>query len=200
MKKNIIAVLAFTICIFSVKAQEENKVEGFQKNDVYISGRVSYGVSFLSDSGRSSEAFIFAPSVGYFVSDKIALDLGVVFSSSFVENSFLGQQEKKQEFGFRLGGDYYFTPQKRFSFLIGADLFFNNVSYESGVLSDENQYGINISPGLNYFISKSFSINASVGSLGYVYTKSESDFISGVSTFVFDLNLSSIVLGLTYRF
>lgn len=200
MKKLLIALTASFIGLTNLTAQEEEEVTGgFEKKDFYISGRVSYTNGSVSDSDINSNAFTFAPSAGYFITEHLALQLGISYNSININNG-IGQVTDMNTFGITTGVNYFFTPANRFSFTVGGNIFYNNSSRKDNATPDTNTYGIIVSPGVNYFISNSFALNASIGALGYNRSKEDIGSARARNTFVFNMDLSTITLGLTYKF
>ena len=56
-----------------------------------------------------------------------------------------------------------------------------------------------VTPGINYFVSDHFSIEAGFGRLGYTSTKSNASGDKGSSSFGLNLDLSTISFGLNYK-
>ncbi|CAA0190811.1 porin family protein [Tenacibaculum maritimum] len=196
MKKLLfIAMVAFGL---TANAQEEKG--GFEKQDLYISGTAGYSQVSVGGQDADDTVFTFSPSVGYFITDNIALELGVGFGSS-KRNQGLGEV-KTNSFDINLGGNYFFTPKKDFSFMVGAGLSYGKTSSKQGAVKgpDYNTFGFVIAPGVNYFISESFALRASVGALSYENGKADVSGAKSNSSFDFNLDFSDINFGLTYKF
>lgn len=74
--------------------------------------------------------------------------------------------------------------------------------YYSESISLEQKYtsfGVNVKPGVDYFISKNWTIEAAIGEFGYNNMKIK-DHENGTDTFNFGLNLSSVTFGVKYIF
>ncbi|WNW02318.1 OmpW family outer membrane protein [Tenacibaculum sp. HL-MS23] len=188
--KKVLLVIAMVAAGFTANAQEEKAKGGFAKQDLYISGTVGY------NTVDEADAYTFSPSVGYFVSDNIALELGLTIGGSDT-----GATETNA-FGVNLGANYFFTPENDFSFILGAGLSYVSEGSEvAGVeQADRNTFGIAIAPGINYFVSESIALRASVGALSYASSKVDVDGAESVNSFGLNLNLSTIQFGLTYKF
>ncbi|WP_299388231.1 outer membrane beta-barrel protein [uncultured Lacinutrix sp.] len=186
-----IAVLGFT----SVNAQEDTTVGGFEKGDVYVSGTVGFTTTSVADV--DSNQFEVSPSVGYFISENIALEAGLSYGSGedFAE-------DKTSSFGGSLGANYFFTPSNTFSFTLGAGVNYKADKTEpnGGEESTVNTFGIAVSPGISYFVSDSFSLRASFGALSYDNAKGDWDNAEAVDTFGLNLDLSEIKFGVAYKF
>lgn len=196
--KKLLLTIAMVASGFTANAQEKG---GFEKEDWFVSGTAGFNSSSQENVGNSS-TFTFSPSVGYFVSDNIALELALNIGSSAVEIEFLGEEAKQNVFGVSLGGNYFFTPENNFSFTLGAGLSYASISSEeNGVeAADRSIFGIAVAPGVNYFVSENFALRASVGALSYSNESIDIDGAPSTNNFGLNLNLSDINFGLTYKF
>ena len=121
-----------TLALFAlnVNAQEESATTstdgtgGFAKGDVYLSGSV--GINSTKQDDLKSNNFVFMPSVGYFLSENIALELGLSIGSA--ENE---AEDKTNTFGADLGARYFFTPASQFSFTVGAGFGYASTKFEA---------------------------------------------------------------------
>jgi len=187
-----IAVLGFT----SVNAQEDTTTGGFAKGDVFVTGAVTFG-SESTDDVKASR-FEFAPQVGYFVSENIAVGLRAGFVSEKAEN---GSVDTVDNSGFGVGafGRYYFTPANQFSLF--AQL---GVDYESmdNKLADvqTGEFGVNLGAGLNYFVSSNFSIEAGVAVLGYSSNDNGGNGAESTNSFAFGGDWTAVTFGVNYKF
>ncbi|MDG5491418.1 porin family protein [Psychroserpens sp. SPM9] len=190
-----VAVFGFT----NVNAQDENTTGGFTKGDVYVSGTV--GFDSQSQDEAKNNNLNFSPSVGYFVSENIALEFNLLFGSQKQE---VGDFEQKQsQFGAGLGATYFFTPGSQFSFTVGAGVAYVSSKEEEDGVDDDfkvNSFGIAVSPGVNYFVSDCFALRASIGALSYTSSKADFDGAEALNTFGLNLDLSDINFGITYKF
>jgi outer membrane protein W len=179
----------------NVNAQDENTIGGFEKGDVYVSGSVGFSNTKVADF--KSNNFNFSPSVGYFISENIALELNLLIGSG--ENF---NEDKTTAFGAGLGATYFFTPSDQFSFTLGAGATYVNDKFEpnGGGESKSNTFAFAIAPGVNYFVSDAIALRASIGALSYASSKEDVDGAEAVNTFGLNLNLSDINFGVTYKF
>jgi hypothetical protein len=154
---------------------------GFSKGDFVLSG------SFEFSASDGNNGFGFKPSLGYFINDKVLLGASIGYRSKLAKTNDLNPDG----FSFDLFGRYYTTPKSQFSLFGQAKLGF--VSRDGGGTT----IGLGVSPGINYFVSKSFTIEAQFGELGFASTSG-----NGVSStsFGLGLNLSNINFGLDYKF
>ena len=185
-----VAVFAFT----SLNAQDES-IGGFAKGDVYASGTVGYNSTKVADDNANQ--FTFSPAVGYFITENLALEAGLIIGS---DENF--SEDKSSSFGGSIGANYFFTPTEKFSFSLGAGFAYQSSKFEpnGGTESTFKGFAIAVSPGLNYFVSNNFSLSASVGALSYSSAKEDADGAESINNFGLNLNLSNINFGLIYKF
>lgn len=191
-------MLVAAIAVFglsNVNAQEEVTTGGFSNGDVYISGSAGFNSSKQGDF--KSSGFNFSPSVGFFVTDNIALEANLLFGTSTNPSD-----DKTTNFGGALGANYFFTPASQFSFTLGAAVSYTKSKFEpdGGDSQDANNVGFAIAPGINYFVSDHFALRATVGALSYSSSKLDQDGAEARNAFGLNLNLSNINFGVTYKF
>lgn len=181
------------------------------KGNLMLGGGIGY--SSTGDEDRLSgtltgndktSTFFFAPTVGYFFTDKIAGGLMFSYSSRKVTNEFPTAFESKSSlFGVSVFGRYYamindqfyFWPQVDFGFASGGS------ESESGGVSvegpDESGFSAGISPGFTFFPSTRYGFDFSVGRLGVNNFKRESTSSeTTISDFEFRWDMASINIGL----
>lgn len=185
-----VAVFGFT----TINAQDDKTTGGFVEGDIYVSGSVGLNNSKFGDAKTNS--FTFSPNVGYFISENIALELGLTIGSS--ENE---AETKTSDLAASLGGIYFFTPANQFSFTLGAAVSYNTSKVEpnGGGETKFNGFGLGITPGVNYFVSDCIALRAFVGALSYTSGKVDGADDS-LNRFGLNLNLSDINFGITYKF
>lgn len=193
MKKLILSALAI-FALTTANAQEEG---GFSKGDVFVTGSFNYNNT--SVSGLSSDAYNFNPSVGYFVSDNISLAAGFNLGKSTMTIEGV-QGIEANTVGGTLGAVYFFTPANKFSFTAGLGLGYNSTKLGTGSTVNLNTFSVAAAPGINYFLSKKFAVNAALGVLGYSSSKFDTENASAINTFTFGVNAAQINFGLTYKF
>ncbi len=196
MKKLLFAAIA-VLGLTNVNAQEENVTTGgFEQGDLYVSGTVGY--NSFSQGDADSNALTFSPTAGYFVSDNIAVELGLTVGTG--EDT---AKTKTSSFGGTLGATYFFTPEDQFSFTLGAGLAYTSTKVNpDGEDNDTtwNNFGFAVSPGVNYFVSDCFALRASIGALSYTSNKADVDGAEAANNFGINLDLSDINFGITYKF
>lgn len=194
MKKLLFMAAVAVFGLTGLNAQDDSSTGGFENGDLYVSGSVGFN-SFKAGEAKSN-SFNFSPSAGYFISDNIALELGLEVGSTKDADD-----DKTSSFGVNLGGRYFFTPSNQFSFTVGAALSFgsNKEKPDGGDEAKSTNFGFAVSPGINYFVSDAFALRASVGALGFRSDKADGA-DEAATSFGLNMDLSTVNFGLTYKF
>ena len=178
MKKIILTAAA--VFAFSFANAQDAKSFGFAKGDIYGTG----GVSSLSSSASGSNTITtFNTAIGYFLTDNIALTAGFETMS----NGNIKESAPK------IGAAYVFNAKNQFSTNISLEL----ASGSGTLVSDYKFTRIDLSYGVNYFVSNHFALRANIAGLKYESTTPNGG--SANSTTEISLNLSNISLGLVYK-
>jgi len=184
MKKLILAAIA--VMGFSAANAQTT---GFSKGDTFISGAFGIGSEKTGDS--KSNEFVLVPSVGYLVSDNIAIGGKLGFGSS--------KENDVKDNAFTVGafGRYYFTPASQFSVFGQAGLDFTN--HKSGDFKS-NEIGVNVGLGLSYFLSNHFAIEATWAGLGYSANNNGGHGAEKTNSFGLATDLTDVRFGVVYKF
>jgi opacity protein-like surface antigen len=198
MKKVILTVAA--IFAFGFANAQETTDGGFANGDVFISGAVGFGSSSTGDV--KTNAFEIAPSVGFFVSPNIALGGRLGYLSETDDSGVL--ETKQNTFSIGVFGRYYMTPAAKFSLFGELAVDYATSKFDDGVPGTDDQkangFGVQVAPGVSYFLAKNFAIEASWGVLGYSSVKPDVDGAESTDSFQIGLDLRDINLGLVYKF
>ncbi|MGU3375621.1 outer membrane beta-barrel protein [Chryseobacterium sp. M5A1_1a] len=197
------------------------------KGTTYVSGQLGYSQNENNNNDTKIESFKVLPTVGYFVNTNLAVGLGVGYkndkttvttegsiagasfvnenkntTSAFVVAPFVrkywtlgdklyifGQLEVPMEFG-------QYKSEKESTSTIGS----TTTNTSSSDKSNYTSIGVNIKPGLDYFLNKNWSIEATFGEFGYNTNKLNVDGAKRVNDYKFGLNLSSVTFGVKYVF
>ncbi|SFD85440.1 outer membrane beta-barrel protein [Flavobacterium phragmitis] len=187
MKKLFLAAIAVMAFGFA-----NAQTGGFSKGDTFISGALSVGSTKQGDAKTSN--FTVVPSVGYFVSENIAIGGKLGFGSSKNELDL-----KKNEFTVGAFGRYYFTPASQFSVFAQAGLDYTNTKTKPGDYK-ENEIGANVGLGLSYFLSNHFAIEANWLGLGYSVNNNGGHGAEKANSFGFGTDLRDVSFGVIYKF
>ncbi len=167
---------------------------GFGKDDFVISG--AFGVTSASGGGGSSATtFKILPSAAYFISDKMAIvgKIGYAQNGGTVSSGVI--TGASDDLVVAAGLRFYKTPGSQFSLFAQGLIEFTSKSFGGG--GSGTQFGIVFNPGINYFVSNSFSIEATFGEVGF---RSLSRGGASNTDIVLGLDLSQIGFGLNYKF
>jgi outer membrane protein len=193
-------LLVGALALFAAVNAQETSTEGFAKGSTFITGAV--GFSSTSTGDVKENQFTVSPSVGYFVTPNIALGARVGFDNATNDNGVT--KAELNTFTAGVFGRYYWMPASRFSIFaeLGAD--YVNVSYDNGVAgsskSKANGFAAELAPGISYFLSSNFALEAKVGVLGYGSVKPDYAGAESTDNFNVGVNLNDIKLGLVYKF
>lgn len=222
MKKIILSVAAiFAFGFANAQEKTESTGEGFSKGDVFIMG--SAGFSTTSTGDVKDNTFNFSPRAGFFVSPNIAVGLAVGFTGTNNEVTDVNgagvvttTDRTISEFSIGAFGRYYFMPASKFSVfaelgvnvLMGKDELeetetIGNTTLTTTFDAKSNGFNVAAAPGISYFISDSFALEAKWGLLAYRTT--EPDLPEGFTSestdrFDFNLNFDALSIGLLYKF
>lgn len=200
MKKLILSAVAVFALTFA-NAQEGDSNGGFTQGDLFATGSVGFNSDKWYDAKGSN--FYFRPEVGYFLTENIALGLGLDFGSA--KNDGLDTYSdayKTNNFNAKVFGRYYFTPESQFSLFGQFGIGFGNVKMENGA-GDEtkvNTFGINAGLGANYFLTNNWALQAGWAVLGYNSEKIDAPRAEAYNSFGLNIDLSAINFGVLYKF
>ncbi|MDJ1479923.1 outer membrane beta-barrel protein [Cytophagaceae bacterium YF14B1] len=204
MKKIFIAAIAM-ISAMTANAQVE-------QGKLFINGQ--FGVSSTSYeniSNTKSSTFTFIPSVGYFLSDKFAIGLGIGGSTSRTKNTdnnttSIYNQIKVAPFAryyIPTSGDKFsFFAQGSLAFGVGKEKFKNNSNTSTGEKINTTDFAI--SPGFVYFPSSHWGVELTLRGF-YIEARNSNDNSAGnydnnKTTIGLDVNSLSPSLGISYFF
>ncbi len=200
MKKLLLTALA--IASFATASAQDENTAGFSKGDVFISGAAGFNSTKTGDVKGST--FNITPRVGFFASDNIAIGLKAGYTSQSQDNAFFnGVELVDSEINtFEIGafGRYYATPSSKFSVFGELDAAYTSSKVDTGADVTTNGFAIGVSPGVSYFLSSNFAIEAAWGALQYATSKPDVDGAENTNNFEIGLDLENINLGLVYKF
>jgi hypothetical protein len=207
MKKIIFAAAALFAFGFAnaQDATEDASGGGFANGDVFITGSVGFTSQSMGDF--KSNSFNITPMVGFMVSDNIAIGgmLGYASSTADVDDPDFGTVEfKTNAFSVGAFGRYYATPSSDFSFFGQASVAYISMTSEFDVAGSEELkttgFGIEVAPGISYFLSDNWAIEATIGALSYNTMKPDFEGAESTDTFGLNLNLQDVNVGVIYKF
>ena len=196
MKKIILTVAAVFALTFA-NAQDKKESTGgpgFANGDLYLSGTA--GFSSDDDQGDKTDGFTLSPGLGYFITDNIALEGQLSYTS--LKND--ASNSKDTGFGIAAGARYFFTPASQFSLSIGANVSYLSTKEEVGSLSTTTkEIGFNIPLGLNYFVSNDWALTATWGGFGYSSNDNGGSPAEKSTGFNLGVDMSTLSFGLLYK-
>ena len=203
MKKVLLFAAFAAFAMTSVNAQDDSS--GLAKSDIYMTGTVGFNSSTASSNVVGSvdvdnSATEFSPAVGYMVSDNIALEVGLSYSSSDDGSSETTGTE------FQVGARWFMNPADKFSLSVGVGLGFGSATTSTVGTTVEGEVSglaFQIAPAINYWMSDSWGLFAEIAAFEYASTtvgnSATSDEAELTSTGL-NVDLSDINFGLVYKF
>lgn len=197
MKKILLSAVAVMAFGFA-NAQDAEGTAGFAKGDLFVSGSLGFTTSKEGEAKTTNVNF--SPMLAYFITENIALGGQLTIGSGKTE---VGPVESKNNsLGINAIGRYYFTPAKSFSIFGQAQVGYLNTKEEpaTGGEVKVNTFNIGVGPGMSYFVSSNFAIEAGLGVLNYTSEKPDVDGAEARNTFNLNLDLSNVNFGVVYKF
>ncbi|QBJ85580.1 porin family protein [Chryseobacterium gleum] len=197
------------------------------KGTSYLSGQVEYYHNEKNEfeSKTKDDVIRILPTAGYFVDNNLAIGLGVGYKSAFTKYTvsgfgFLNTIEiKNTDNAFVVAPfvrKYWTLSDKLYIFgQLQVPLEFGNEKLDfnsegnggdpilSAPFTEKNNYtniGVNIKPGLDYFLTKNWSIEATIGEFGYNTYKKNMEGAKRTNDYKFGINLASVTFGVKYVF
>ena len=193
MKKTFLLLI---FCVTITVSFSQNTKNGFFKGNAFVGG--SLGFSSEKDGETKKTTIDFSPKIGFFITNNLAIGMDLGYGQNkTITTSIVGENKTILTVG--AFGKYYFNPSNQFS-------LFGNLGFDYNSTNDliakykTNGFDIGLSPGVSYFLSNNFVLEASIGKIGFVSTKPDVKEAVSKSTFDFNLNISTITFGLSYKF
>ncbi|SDI90475.1 outer membrane beta-barrel protein [Chryseobacterium jejuense] len=196
------------------------------KGTTYLSGSVGYSQEESNNGDYKKENFNVLPTVGYFVNTNLAVGLGVGYqteketerstSSTLTSTTVSKDITKKPAFVVAPFVRKYWTLSEKLYIFgqLAVPMQFGKTEVENNdetttvgapttthSITTEAKYtkiGVTIKPGLDYFLNKNWSIEATIGEFGYSNYKPKDG--EATNNYNFGLNLSSVTFGVKYVF
>lgn len=197
------------------------------KGTSYLSGQVEYYHNEKNEfeAKTKDDVIRILPTAGYFVDNNLAIGLGVGYKSAVTKYTvngfeFLNTIEiKNTDNAFVVAPfvrKYWTLSDKLYIFgQLQVPLEFGNEKLDfnsegdggdpilSAPFTEKNNYtniGVNIKPGLDYFLTKNWSIEATIGEFGYNTYKKDIEGAKRTDNYKFGISLSSVTFGVKYVF
>ncbi len=201
MKKLLLSMVAIAGLAFTTQAQTE-------KGNVMLGGNLGFNSSKVDGANKSDVNFSVVPTVGYFISDNIAIGTGVGYNyDKKVSNKNLNQSFEVSPFG-----RYYVGLSDQFKFFgqLSVPMAFGNNKLvdDQGEVADDKyesttNIGVNLAPGLAFYPTKKIGIELSVNGLGYNHYTAEAELTGNkVKSNAFGFNADTFApkLGVMFHF
>lgn len=212
-------LLASAIALFGLSNAQ------IAKGTAYLSGSVGYSQEETNNGNNKVENFNVLPTVGYFVGTNLAVGVGVGYqtekttdiTTSTVLNTTAVTTDEVKKPAFVVAPfvrKYWTLSDKLYIFgQLAVPMQFGKTETESSTVvtngnttstsstSTEAKYtqvGVTVKPGLDYFLNKNWSIEATFGEFGYNNYKPKDG--EARNNYNFGLNLSSVTFGVKYVF
>lgn len=195
------------------------------KGTLYLSGSVGYSQTEENNGNDKFESFNVLPTAGFFVADNFAVGLGAGFvttkdtnisTATFGPATIVTTNEvRTPAFVIEPFARKYWTLSDKLYFFgqLAVPMAFAKAEDETTTVtttgstvtnvstSSEGKatgIGVNIKPGLDYFLNKNWTIEATIGEFGYSNIKPK----GGVATnnYNFGLDLTAVTIGVKYVF
>ncbi len=177
MKKLIFTALLSIIFVFNANAQDEEKDQGL-KGAWWALGQLEYTDSESTDTS----SFTILPVVGTFVSPTVTVGLGVGYTSTTVGDADAADA-------------IIVMPLVRNYWGINDKLYiFGQADVPLTFMDGATGYGLNVRPGIDYFLSSKVTIEATFGAFGYNAVKPENGDAVGTTSLGF--NMMNVNFGL----
>jgi len=200
-----------------------------QKGTGYLSGTINYTQQEDKNIDLTEKNFKVIPTAGLFVAPNLAVGAGLGYINRRTEHNydssygsfinFFDYTGKTNALAvapfirkyWNLSDKLYFFGQLEIPMEFGKinqDAIVTTMDGTSGVisvqtLSVERKYtsvGVNVKPGLDYFLSKNWSVEATVGEFGYRNFKYKNEDDTDRKNYKAGLNLSAVSFGVKYVF
>jgi len=203
MKKVLLFAAFAAFAMTSVNAQDDSS--GFAKSDIYMTGTVGFNSSTESsnitgDTDTDNSSTEFSPTIGYMVSDNIALEAGLGY-----ESGDDGSTETTIT-TFSVGARWFMNPSDKFSLSVGAGLGFGSgtVTFVGETYEGEiSGLTFTVAPAVNYWMSDSWGLFANIAAFEYSSItegdNATSDEYDTTSTGL-NIDLTDINFGMVYKF
>ncbi len=200
MKKLLLSAAA--VMAFATMSAQETATTGFSGGDSFLTGSLGYSSTKTGDF--KTDEFTITARYGYFVTNNIAIGPQIAYmSGTTMEEGPFGELVDVDTNAFEVGafGRYYFTPARNFSFFGQLELAYGTAKSETEFGEVKaNGFGVQLAPGISYFVSDHIAFEATFGLLGYNTVKPDVDGAESTDTFQIGADFTQINFGMVYKF
>lgn len=166
MKKLLLATVVAVFTLTGVKAQE--KSEGFQ-GVWWALGQLQY-----SSVEKGPQSFSILPVVGTFVTSDVTVGLGLGY-------------ESKKDYQEKAVDAFVVMPLARKYWAVSDNFFiFGQADVPLKFMDGATAYGFNLRPGVDFFVSKKLTLEATFGQFGYNAVKPKNGDAVGTTSLGFN--------------
>ena len=201
MKKIILTAAAVFAISFANAQDKKDSGFGYAKGDIVLGGNImtmSKTTEVGGVSTKISESMI-GPEVAYFISDNLALDLGLTLGS---EKDAAG--DKRATSNVAVGARYYFLNLgERFKTYTNFGLNFGSDDNGGNGAEKTSTLGLGAGIGMNYFLTSRVAINFGLGNIiSYESSKTGNAKSSDMMINLNEFNnfFSTPTFGVSYKF
>lgn len=174
-----------------------------EKGNIQLGGNVEFT---SNDNGGNDYSLItVAPRAGLFLSNTTSLGLQLGYSSIsrdlLITGSGTTTESTTSQFLFGTYARFHKSLADNFYLYLQPSLGFGTgkTEVDGTKVADVSSFNIGIAPGLTYFLSPRFALEATWGAINYASTELEGQGVSETnSTFNIGLDLANIGFGLSY--
>ncbi|MBB6370222.1 outer membrane beta-barrel protein [Chryseobacterium shigense] len=179
------------------------------KGTTYLSGTLNFSSTHDNNDDSKVNDLTLVPTVGYFVGTNVAVGVGVGYASHVEKTEMASGYDKSTMQGVIVEPfvrKYWTLGEKLYIFgQLSVPMQFGNSKFEESIGNvtntakyDFNSFGVSIKPGLDYFLNKNWTIEATIGDFGYSNFKYKD--AKSVDNYNFGLDLASVGIGVKYVF
>ena len=213
MKKVLFSVLF--LATLSMSAQETEFESSVKKGRINLAGSLSMVLDDYDSENNTSryKNINLRPTIGYVIQENLILGAFFDFRHGQYENNYVNNNSDVTDrntlkgYGLGIFVKKYISVVGRLFFDLGAGVSYSRNSYEysndSNVDNYSDQYGVNITPGITYFLNKNLALQMSFGNITYSHIKRKYENQETIANKnnLLSLNLTSNTsLGVSYFF
>ena len=195
MKKVLLTLTAIAGLTIAAQAQTE-------QGKIMVGGQVGFQTSKVKDTDFKDNSFSINPTVGYFVSDNLAIGTGIGYNWS-KDESVMDLSTKRDAFQVSpFVRKYSANGPLRFFAQLSVPMSWGKTTVETNNVKAESKfenYGVELAPGLAYFPTSKVGIELKVRGLYYNYNNNKTADRS-TNTFGLDANSLAPTLGVQFLF
>jgi outer membrane protein len=207
MKKIILTAAAVFALSFADAQDKKDSGFGYTKGDIVLGVNIMTMSSTNEVGGVSTKtsSSMIGPDVAYFISDNLALELGLQIGSSPNPAPAKAGSTTRATSNIAVGARYYFLNLgERFKTYTNFGLNFGSVDIVgNGVGDTTTSFGVGAGIGMNYFLTSKVAINFGLGKvISYDSSKTGDAKTSDMMINLNEFNnfLSKPTFGVSYKF